>query len=100
MNLALFRVLWPRGNHHEANIWLFHANGQVRFYQPSQISKAMQRKGKKEEEEMVRQSLKKDHDVTTQLNTNKRDRRTLEQIQRDMQQDDVCEDDAKRGRYD
>jgi hypothetical protein len=40
INLALFRVLWPRGTHHEANIWLHHANGGIRFYQPSQISKA------------------------------------------------------------
>jgi len=40
INLALWRILWPRGNHHEANIWLHHAGGQFRFYQPSQISKA------------------------------------------------------------
>ena len=33
---------WQHENHHEANIWLFHTNGQVRFYQTSQsqISKA------------------------------------------------------------
>ena len=40
INLALWRALWPRGTHHEANVWLHHANGRVRFYQPSQISKA------------------------------------------------------------
>ena len=40
INLALFRALWPRGTHHEANIWLHHANDRVRFYQPSQISNA------------------------------------------------------------
>lgn len=72
--------------------------GQAKHLMEAQ-SKAVQRKGKKKEEEMVRQSLKKDHDVTTQLNTNKRDRRTLEQIQRDMQEE-YSEDDAKRGRYD
>ena len=38
--LTLFRILWPRGTHHEANIWLFHSNGMTRFYQPSQICKA------------------------------------------------------------
>ena len=40
ISLAVFRALWPRGNHHEANVWLHHAGGRVRFYQPSQISKA------------------------------------------------------------
>ena len=40
ISLAIWRVLWPRGNHHEANIWLHHAHGRVCFYQPSQISKA------------------------------------------------------------
>ena len=45
ISLALWRVLWPRGTHHEANIWLFHSNGQLRFYQPSQISRAEDRLG-------------------------------------------------------
>lgn len=40
ISLALWRALWPRGTHHEANIWLHHSGGRVRFYQPSQISKA------------------------------------------------------------
>lgn len=40
LNLSVWRALWPRGNHHEANIWLHHAGGRLRFYQPSQISKA------------------------------------------------------------
>ena len=40
INLTIWRALWPRGTHQEANIWLHHANGGVRFYQPSQISKA------------------------------------------------------------
>ena len=40
LSLALWRVLWPRGTHHEANVWLFHSNGQTRFYHPSQISRA------------------------------------------------------------
>ena len=45
INLAVWRVLWPRGNHHKANIWLHHAGGRLRFYQPSQISKAEDRLG-------------------------------------------------------
>jgi hypothetical protein len=40
ISLSVFRALWPRGTHHEANVWLHHAGGRVRFYQPSQISKA------------------------------------------------------------
>jgi len=40
INLALWRVLYPRGTLHKANVWLHHAGGRVRFYQPSQISKA------------------------------------------------------------
>lgn len=40
INLSLWRAIWPRGNHHEANIWLHHTGGRFRFYQPSQISKA------------------------------------------------------------
>lgn len=40
LSLALWRVFWPRGIHHEANVWLFHSNGQTRFYHPSQISRA------------------------------------------------------------
>jgi hypothetical protein len=38
LSLAVWRVIWPRGTHAEANVWLFHSNGQTRFYQPSQIS--------------------------------------------------------------
>jgi hypothetical protein len=40
LSLAMWRVIWPRGTHAEANVWLFHSNGQTRFYQPSQISLA------------------------------------------------------------
>ena len=45
VSLAIFRALWPRGNAHEANIWLHHAGGQARFYHPSQISRAEDRLG-------------------------------------------------------
>lgn len=45
IHLALWRVLWPRGNAHEANVFLYHAGGCQRFYQPSQIYKAEDRLG-------------------------------------------------------
>ena len=45
LHLAFWWALWPRGNHHEANVWLFHAGGGMRFYQPSQISLAEDRIG-------------------------------------------------------
>ena len=45
VSLAIFRALWPRGNAHEANIWLHHAGGRARFYHPSQISRAEDRLG-------------------------------------------------------
>lgn len=45
LHLALWRILWPRGNAHEANVFLYHAGGCQRFYQPSQIYKAEDRLG-------------------------------------------------------
>jgi hypothetical protein len=45
LHLALWRVLWPRGNAHEANIFLHHAGGRQWFYQPSQIYRAEDRIG-------------------------------------------------------
>ena len=45
LNLDLFRALWPHGHHTEANVWLFHAGGMQRFYDPSQISRAEDRLG-------------------------------------------------------
>mmetsp|Transcript_51798 Transcript_51798/g.110118 ORF Transcript_51798/g.110118 Transcript_51798/m.110118 type:complete len:446 (-) Transcript_51798:301-1638(-) len=72
------------------------AKGQAKHLAEAQ-TKAMQKKGKKRDEEMVKKSLKEDN--VRVLNANKRDRRTLEQIQRDMQQGEAGED-AKRGRYD
>lgn len=45
IHLALWRVLWPRGTAHEANIFLHHAGGRQRFYQPSQIYRAEDRIG-------------------------------------------------------
>ena len=39
VSLVVFCALWPGGKHHEANVWLHHANRQVRFYWLSQISK-------------------------------------------------------------
>ena len=39
LHIAIWHDLWPCRNHHEANVWLFHAGGQVRFYHPSQISR-------------------------------------------------------------
>ena len=40
ISLAVFHVFWPRGNHHETNVWLHHTDGRVSFYAPSQISRA------------------------------------------------------------
>lgn len=68
--------------------------GQQKHLMEAQ-AKAMERKGKKHDEAMVKASLRS-QDVTRELNTNKRDRRTLEQIQMDMQGGES----EKRGRYD
>ncbi|KAL7531268.1 hypothetical protein ACHAXR_003946 [Thalassiosira sp. AJA248-18] len=56
--------------------------GQARHLVEAQ-SKAILRKGNKEAERMVKESIVGESNVTV-LNTNKRDRRTLEQIQKDM----------------
>jgi len=67
--------------------------GQARHLVEAQ-SKAIQRKDKKKDEELFKQSNMGGGDNMNVLNTNKRDRRTLEQIQKDMGGD------GKRGRYD
>ena len=66
--------------------------GQARHMVESQ-SKAVQRKGKKIDEQNLKNSFVDDVVV---LNTNKRDRRTLEQIQKDLLDED---EDAKRNRF-
>jgi hypothetical protein len=66
--------------------------GQARHTVESQ-SKAILRKGKKMDEQMVKNSIV---DNVVVLNTNKRDRRTLEQIQKDLLDED---EDAKRNRF-
>ena len=66
--------------------------GQARHMVESQ-SKAIQRKGKKMDEQNLKNSFVDDVVV---LNTNKRDRRTLEQIQKDLLDED---EDAKRNRF-
>jgi hypothetical protein len=68
--------------------------GQARHMVESQ-SKAIERKGKKQDEQIVKDTIVGEHNVVV-LNTNKRDRRTLEQIQKDLQGES---DDAKRGRF-
>ncbi len=68
--------------------------GQARHMVESQ-SKAIERKGKKQGEQMVKDTIVGEHNVVV-LNTNKRDRRTLEQIQQDLQGES---EDAKRGRF-
>lgn len=69
--------------------------GQARHLVESQ-SKAIQRKGKKEDEEMIKNSIVGEDNVMV-LNSNKRDRRTLEQIQKDLQGES---EDVKRSRFD
>ena len=66
--------------------------GQARHMVESQ-SKAIQRKGKKMDEHNLKNSFVNDVVV---LNTIKRDRRTLEQIQKDLLDED---EDAKRNRF-
>jgi len=71
--------------------------GQTKFLAEAQ-SKAMQRRDKKKDEELARQGLmNKGSSGGVVLNTNKRDRRTLEQIQKDMMEGG---EDAKRSRFD
>lgn len=69
--------------------------GQARHIVEAQ-SKAIQRKGKKLDEEVVKNSIVGEDNVVV-LNTNKRDRRTLEQIQKDLQDES---EDVKRSRFD
>ncbi|KAL7530732.1 hypothetical protein ACHAWF_003496 [Thalassiosira exigua] len=66
--------------------------GQARHLAETQ-SKVIQKKDKKKSELAIKQSMAEDNVVV--LNSNKRDRRTLEQIQRDLSSED-----AKRGRFD
>lgn len=68
--------------------------GQARHMVESQ-SKAIVRKGKKQDDQMVKDAIVGEDNVVV-LNTNKRDRRTLEQIQKDLQGES---EDAKRGRF-
>lgn len=68
--------------------------GQTRHIVESQ-SKAIERKGKKQDEELVKQSIAGEDNVVV-LNTNKRDRRTLEQIQKDLEDEG---EDVKRSRF-
>eukprot|EP00970_Alexandrium_tamarense_P003046 scaffold436_cov188-Alexandrium_tamarense.AAC.29 len=68
--------------------------GQARHMVESQ-SKAIQRKDKKQAEIIMKQNITGESNVTV-LNTNKRDRRTLEQIQKDMLDDGV----SKKSRFD
>jgi len=68
--------------------------GQARHMVESQ-SKAIVRKGKKQDEQIVKDTMVGEDNVVV-LNTNKRDRRTLEQIQKDLQGES---EDVKRGRF-
>lgn len=73
--------------------------GQTRHLVEAQ-SKAIQRKGKKQDEQNLRSALGGTRmEGTTELNTNKRDRRTLEQIQKDIQGEEGSEDTSKKGRF-
>lgn len=40
VNLAYFRILYPKGRASEANVFLWNAGGRRRFYHPSQITRA------------------------------------------------------------
>jgi len=63
-------------------------------------SKALQRKDKKKDEVIVKQSVGRRAADVAVLNTSKRDRRTLEQIQRDMMMDgDGANASGKRGKF-
>ena len=68
--------------------------GQARHMVESQ-SKAIERRGKKQDEQMVKDTIVGEDNVVV-LNTNKRDRRTLEQIQKDLQSES---EDVKKGRF-
>ncbi|KAL7441500.1 hypothetical protein ACHAXH_007760 [Discostella pseudostelligera] len=68
--------------------------GQARHMVESQ-SKAIVRKGKKQDEQIVKDTIVGEDNVVV-LNANKRDRRTLEQIQKDLQGES---EDVKRGRF-
>mmetsp|Transcript_4035 Transcript_4035/g.9125 ORF Transcript_4035/g.9125 Transcript_4035/m.9125 type:complete len:430 (-) Transcript_4035:1145-2434(-) len=69
--------------------------GQARHLVEAQ-SKAIQRKGKKKDEQMEKQANMGEDNGMVGLNTNKRDRRTLEQIQTDMQGEN---EDVKKSRF-
>jgi hypothetical protein len=69
--------------------------GQARHLADSQ-SKLSQRKDKMKSEEMLKQNKIEECDHVTVLNTNKRDRRTLEQIQKDLLTET---EDEKRRRF-
>lgn len=45
VQLAYVQAVYPRITAHEMNVFLYNANGQVRFYHPSQIYRAQQRLG-------------------------------------------------------
>ncbi|KAL7527657.1 hypothetical protein ACHAXR_002064 [Thalassiosira sp. AJA248-18] len=45
VQLAWLMAVYPRINAHEINVFLYHANGQIRFYHPSQIYRAQFRIG-------------------------------------------------------
>lgn len=71
--------------------------GQAKHAAEAQ-SKAIQKKGKMQDEKMMKQSIAGGgNNNVVVLNTNKRDRRTVDQIQRDLQ-DEYGE--AKKGRFD
>lgn len=70
--------------------------GATRHIVESQ-SKAIQRKGKKVADELHKNNMVGEDNVVTVLNANKRDRRTLEQIQKDLEAES---NDVKRSRFD
>ena len=70
--------------------------GLTRHMAESQ-SKTAQRKDKRSSEVIMKQNIVGEDNVVV-LNTNKRDRRTLEQIQKDMLQEE--EGDTKKSRFD
>ena len=45
IQLSWLMAVFPRINAHEINVFLYHANGQVRFYHPLQIYRAQDRIG-------------------------------------------------------
>ncbi|KAL9182260.1 hypothetical protein ACHAXT_012912 [Thalassiosira profunda] len=68
--------------------------GQAKYIVEAQ-SKMVQRKGKVADAQMVKNNIVGEANVTV-LNTAKRDRRTMEQIQKDLQEES---EDVKRGRF-